>query len=193
MPRFRVKDLMINIVGEGDQGFPCELISVCGDVTYLCVEDTQGCAFTEACDCSVQTCGLTCDMTVQCTPCTQLTCGCTCSNCTACSARTCGACSAASCTVRSVGCTPRTFGCGASLRCTPTFDPARPLGPDALAVLKNELRAALARVEAEEVRLAEQMQPQTLDDVARLESKLSEALEDLQRRREELERRHENE
>lgn len=184
MARFRVKDLMISVVGEGGgDGFPCELISVCGDVTFLCVEDTQGCAFTEACNCSVQTCGVSCDLTVQCTPCTQRTCGCTCSNCTGCSPRT--------CTVFSVGCTPRSVGCGVSLKCTPTFDPTRPIGPDDLATLKGELRAALARVEAEEARLAEQMQPQTLDDVQRLESKLGEALEDLRRRRAELEGRQE--
>jgi hypothetical protein len=40
MPRFRVRDLMIN-VGEGSNGI-CEIITNCGGVTELCVEDTQG-------------------------------------------------------------------------------------------------------------------------------------------------------
>ena len=44
MPRFRVSDLMIN-VGEGAGG-GCQLITNCGGVTELCVENTQGCAFT---------------------------------------------------------------------------------------------------------------------------------------------------
>ena len=55
MPRFRVRDLMINL-GEGSGGV-CEIITNCGGVTELCVENTQGCAFTQNCNCTIQTCG----------------------------------------------------------------------------------------------------------------------------------------
>ena len=53
MPRcFRVRDLMVN-VGEGSGGV-CNIITNCGGVTELCVENTQGCAFTENCNCTIE-------------------------------------------------------------------------------------------------------------------------------------------
>lgn len=192
MQRFRVKDLMISLpaesggggVGQGG-GFPCELLSVCADITFLCVENTQGCAFTEACDCSVQTCGQTCNQTVPCTPCTQQTCGCTCTQTCGC---TCTHCTAGSmCTVRSV-CTVRTVGCGLSQIIEgPVGREQAALTAEHLGALKAQLRSALARVEAAEQRVGETLKPQTLDEVSQLETKLKEALEELQKRRAELE------
>jgi hypothetical protein len=192
MPRFRVSDLMIN-VGEGEGGFPCNIITNCAGVTELCVEATQGCAFTQNCLCTIQTaCGdeFTCRCSI-CTPCSPRTCGCTCTNCTHCSVCSvvtpCGQLSV--CTARSV-CT-LSSACGVSIRCTPTFigGVAGGLQPEHLSQLKEELRAALEQVEAQEQRLKEQMQPQTVDEVNRLEKKLTEALDELRRRREELETR----
>jgi hypothetical protein len=184
MPRFRVSDLMIN-VGEGGGDFPCELITECGGVTELCVENTQGCAFTENCRCTIRTCGFpSCEcsfcslQTCGCTPCSRgCTYGCTfCSNCTACSR-------VSVCTFRSI--------CGISVRCTPTADTTTTAGltPEYLSALKAELRATLERVEAEEERLTERLQPQTLDEVTKLEEKLNEALDELRQRRSELEGR----
>lgn len=194
MPRFRVSDLMIN-VGEGGGG-GCHLITNCGGVTELCVENTQGCAFTANCNCTIHTfCRefSACQCSI-CTPCTERTCGCTpctggctCTQCT----QTCGPVSP--CTFRTV-CTVHSL-CGQSFNCTPTFieGVGRGLQPEHLSQLKEELRATLEQVEAEEERLKEQMQPQTLDEVTELEQKLSEALEELQKRRKELERQEKGE
>lgn len=184
MPRFRVSDLMINVGEEGGGG--CQLITNCGGVTELCVENTQGCAFTENCRCTIQTCGFpSCECSycsVQSCGCTPCTGGCTnaCSVCTGCS----------SCTGRFSVCTFRSL-CGISFRCTPSLvgSVTAGLAPEDLSALKDELRATLEQVEAEERRAKEQMQPQTLDEVAQLEEKLTEALDELRQRREELERR----
>ena len=170
MPRFRVRDLMISI-GPDDDG-PCWLITQCGGVTELCVENTQGCAFPRNCNCTLAT------------ACDQFTCGCT--ACTPCSQRTC---ICTGCTGRSL-CNARSL-CGATVACTPTFVQTRggALRPEDLAELKQELRAALEEVEAEETRIAESERPQTLDEVTQLEGRLTEALVELQQRREELESR----
>ncbi len=175
MARFRVKDLMIS-VGLGDDDEPCWLITNCGGVTELCVENTQGCAFTDNCNCTIAT---PCNEFT----CNEFTCG-FCSICSPCSQRTC-LCSG--CTGRSM-CTVRSL-CGVTVRCTPTFAQTgrRRLEVEDLTELKRELRAALDRVEAEEQRLAESESPQTLDEVTQLEEKLQEALGELQRRRGELE------
>jgi hypothetical protein len=81
--------------------------------------------------------------------------------------------------------------CGISVGCTPTFIEATQtaLRPEHLGQLKEELRAALERVEAEEQRVAEQMKPQSLEEVQQLEEKLTEALAELKKRRKELEKR----
>ncbi len=179
MQRFRVSDLMIN-VGEGGGG-GCHIITNCGGVTELCVENTMGCAFTANCNCTIQTCGdVSCGF---CTPCTGRTCGCTCTACSGCTFRSCG------CTNRSI-CTAASA-CGFSIRCTPTFVEGFGAGlqPEHLAQLKEELRSTLEQVEAEEQRLKEQMQPQTLDEVTQLEQKMTDALDELRQRREELEKR----
>jgi hypothetical protein len=56
-------------------------------------------------------------------------------------------------------------------------------GPEELAALKQELRRALGRVEAHERVLDEVLQPQTEEDAALLEEKLTAALEDVRARR----------
>jgi hypothetical protein len=198
MSRFRVSDLMINVAGPvGGGGGGCNLITECGGVTELCVENTQGCAFTQNCNCTIHTaCGdeFTCMCSI-CTPCSQRTCGCTCTACSACTQCTvitpCGQLS--HCTVRTF-CTPASA-CGFTIRCTPTFVANVPGGlqPEHLSRLKDELRATLEQVEAEEERQKERMQPQTLDEVDLLEQKMTEALEELRRRREELERQEQGE
>jgi hypothetical protein len=58
-----------------------------------------------------------------------------------------------------------------------------PEGPEELAALKQELRRALGRVEAHERVLDEALQPQTEEDAALLEEKLTAALEDVRARR----------
>ena len=190
MSRFRVSDLMIN-VGEGVGG--CNIITNCGGVTELCVENTQGCAFTANCNCTIHTfCRefSACQCSI-CTPCTDRTCGCTpCTGgCTACSqcTQTCACSFRSFCTVHSV--------CGVSFNCTPTFveGAGRGLQPEHLSQLKEELRATLEQIEAEEERLKERMQPQTLDEVTQLEQKLSEAQKELQKRRKELEQQEKGE
>jgi hypothetical protein len=190
MSRFRVSDLMIN-VGEGVGG--CNIITNCGGVTELCVENTQGCAFTANCNCTIHTfCRefSACQCSI-CTPCTDRTCGCTpCTGgCTACSqcTQTCACTFRSFCTVHSV--------CGVSFNCTPTFveGAGRGLQPEHLSQLKEELRATLEQIEAEEERLKERMQPQTLDEVTQLEQKLSEAQKELQKRRKELEQQEKGE
>jgi hypothetical protein len=190
MSRFRVSDLMIN-VGEGVGG--CNIITNCGGVTELCVENTQGCAFTANCNCTIHTfCRefSACQCSI-CTPCTDRTCGCTpCTGgCTACSqcTQTCACTFRSFCTVHSV--------CGVSFNCTPTFveGAGRGLQAEHLSQLKEELRATLEQIEAEEERLKERMQPQTLDEVTQLEQKLSEAQKELQKRRKELEQQEKGE
>jgi hypothetical protein len=178
MPRFRVRDLMIN-VGEGSGGI-CEIITNCGGVTELCVENTQGCAFTENCRCTIQTCGAnSCGI---CTPCSVVTFHCDCTACSACSVVT-NPCRQTLCTARSL--------CGRSFVCTPTFVETFPgeLQVEHLALLKDELRATLEQVEAREKALSEQQQPQTLEQVDAIEKQLNEALKELKKRRAELQKR----
>src|SRR3954469_10892149 len=118
MPRFRVRDLMISVGQNGGDGGPCLLITACGGVTELCVENTMGCAFTNNCNCTLASvCDMTCHCTA-CTPCTQRTCICS------------------GCTGRSV-CNVRSL-CGATAVCTPTFAQVggRDLQPEDLAALK---------------------------------------------------------
>ncbi len=194
MPRFRVRDLMIN-VGEGSGGI-CEIITNCGGVTELCVENTQGCAFTENCDCTIQTCGLnSCGVCTPfsvvtvgcgvCTACSVVTHGCACTNCSACSL----GCSLG-CTLVTQGCRVHSL-CGRSFVCTPTFEQTFPGGLQAehLAALKDELRATLDKMEAHEKVVRERQQPQTQEQVDQVEKKLNEALEALKQRRAELQKR----
>lgn len=58
-----------------------------------------------------------------------------------------------------------------------------------LAALKEELRQALAEVEAQERVMEESMRPQTLEEADELERKLNAALDDLRAQKEELRRR----
>lgn len=182
MPRFRVRDLMIN-VGDGPGGH-CAFTN-CGGVTELCVENTQGCAFTENCRCTIHTCGV--DSCGFCTHFATFGCGCSvCSVCSHCSVVTCG-CTA--CSVVTVPCRLHSI-CGRSFVCTPTFE-AFPVDVPAehLAALKDELRATLKKMEAQEKLVNERQQPQTLEQVDQVEKKLNEALDTLKQRRAELQKR----
>jgi hypothetical protein len=58
-----------------------------------------------------------------------------------------------------------------------------------LQALKDELRATLERVDAQERNLSRHQQPQTLAQVDEIEKKLNEALEELRQRRAELQNR----
>jgi hydroxylamine reductase (hybrid-cluster protein) len=175
MPRFRVRDLMIN-VGEGSGGI-CEIITNCGGVTELCVENTQGCAFTVDCNCTIQTCGAnSCGV---CTPFATVGCGCSyCSYCTACSLGV-----TVQCRVHSI--------CGRTVVCTPTFDTLTVQGMQVehLTALKEELRKTLERMEAQEKSIKERQMPQTIEQVDQAEKKLNEGLEALKHRRSELQKR----
>jgi hypothetical protein len=177
MPRFRVRDLMIN-VGEGSGGI-CEIITNCGGVTELCVENTQGCAFTENCNCTIQTCGVN-----SCGVCTPFgTVGCLgCSFCSHCSSATVG-CQLSKCTAHSL--------CGRTFVCTPTFDATIVEGVQVehLTALKEELRTTLQRMEAHEKAVRERQMPQTVEQVDQAEKKLNEAHEALEQRRAELQKR----
>ena len=55
-----------------------------------------------------------------------------------------------------------------------------------LAMAKQQLRQALAQVEAQERVQSEAMRPQTLEEATALEEKLEEALEEVRERKEEL-------
>ena len=81
--------------------------------------------------------------------------------------------------------------CGHTIQCTPTFvqTVAGALEVDDLEALKDELRATLQRVEAQERNLRQHQRPQTLAQVDEIEQKLTEALEELRERRAELENR----
>jgi hypothetical protein len=153
---------MIN-VGEGSGGI-CEIITNCGGVTELCVENTQGCAFTENCNCTIQTCGVN-----------------SCGFCTPCSAT--NVCQLSRCTAHSL--------CGRSFVCTPTFDQTFPGGlqVEHLAALRDELRATLDKMEAQIKVVSERQMPQTPEQVDQVEKKLNEGLEALKQRRAELKKR----
>ena len=179
MPRFRVRDLMIN-VGEGSGGV-CNIITNCGGVTELCVENTQGCAFTENCNCTIQTCGFnSCGI---CTPCSgqSIVCG-GCSFCSHCSSATVG-CQISKCTAHSL--------CGRTFICTPTFDATLDEGVQVehLTALKEELRTTLQRMEAHEKAVQERQKRQSIEQIDEAERKLSEAFEELKQRRAELQKR----
>jgi hypothetical protein len=75
--------------------------------------------------------------------------------------------------------------CGGSI-----LDPGDILtNPAALSALKEQLRQTLARVEAQEQAAAEGLQPQTIEQVDQLTQQLTEGLEELKARRQELEKR----
>ena len=179
MPRFRVRDLMIN-VGEGSGGV-CNIITNCGGVTELCVENTQGCAFTENCNCTIQTCGFnSCGI---CTPCSgqSIVCG-GCSFCSHCSSATVG-CQISKCTAHSL--------CGRTFICTPTFDATLDEGVQVehLTALKEELRTTLQRMEAHEKAVQRAAKAAEHRAGRRGREEADEAFEELKQRRAELQKR----
>ena len=211
MPQFKVRDLMIHVLpgavepqqGEMPEGQgPQVAMDLCA-VTHNPLDCTPGI--------TSPLCGVGC---TDCTGCTQCT-GCTncthctgCTNCTQCSApctRQCTAgcsmqCSGA-CTFPCTGycsntCTNPSFsppvaggggqappGCGCTATrpfATTTFDPIL------LSELKAQLKRQLAQIEAAELRVGEQMQPQTLAEAEMLERKMTDAMESLRARKIEL-------
>jgi hypothetical protein len=106
------------------------------------------------------------------------------------------------CAVTAVGCALQTaqvpwtpvVGCP-PLTCLPTV--AGPVGypgpgPEELAVMKEQLRQALANIEQQEHAAAEAAQPQTEAEVETLQAKLHEALSELEKRKQELRHKSEN-
>ncbi len=78
------------------------------------------------------------------------------------------------------------------LTCQPTV--AGPVayagpGPEELAAVKDQLRRALADIEQQEREEEESMQPQTAAEVESLQTKLHEAISELEKRKEELRRK----
>jgi len=106
------------------------------------------------------------------------------------------ACDAGACT-----CTPCTGGCSPCTSCTgcTTYTPGglrwgggwwwtvqAQADPAHLAMLKQQLRSALAAVEAQEQAALEAMRPKTAEDVERLRTQLTAALEELTKKAEDL-------
>src|SRR5205807_10658985 len=109
----------------------------------------------------------------------------TCVGCTHCS-NGCTVCSN-DCTICS-GCTHPTCNhptCGLTLQ-TPQSAAST---PETLAALKAQLQQAIADIEQQEQSMAESMQPQTIAEVNDLEAKLQGSLEELKKRRAELEQK----
>ncbi len=64
-----------------------------------------------------------------------------------------------------------------------------PYAANELAILKAELQQTLAQVEAQEEAMKERMRPQTLAEAQVLEEKMVQALEELRRQKEELQKK----
>jgi len=144
MRRFRVRDLMINVLPEE------------GVLRADC--------------CQVRTAGFTLVLNPPCGPCTW--------------GETCVPCSFNPCTG---GVTPLGPGCHPAVSRITKDHVVLPRGsPEELAILRDELRQALAQVEAQERVQSEAMRPQTLDEATALEEKLEGALEEVRARKEEL-------
>jgi hypothetical protein len=162
MRQFRVRDLMINVLPEG------ELPQ--GDLQPFCkVVTLPDCVYnTEIVDCAISLC-----RTIS--RCAQVT---LLAACDADGGSSCDACVTKG-TVTTGGCKPGTGGkIGADI--------GQYL--DDLAILKAELTATLSRIETRERVVEESLRPQSLDDVQQLEEKLTGALEELRARRTEIER-----
>jgi hypothetical protein len=100
-----------------------------------------------------------------------------------------GGCDAGVCTLR-----PCTDGCS---RCTENATPCHTpttkhldlFGPEEIAVLKAELEQVVGEMSTYEERVAEQLQPQSVEEAGQLEESLTAALEEVRARRAELEQR----
>ena len=73
------------------------------------------------------------------------------------------------------------------------FAAMRPADPDAaakqLSTMKAQLKQSLAEIEEHEKRIGERSQPQTVEEIEALQSKLREALDELERRKSDLKKR----
>jgi hypothetical protein len=156
---FRIRDLMINVGPQGGLGRQV----VCGDSQAVCLDWTAD--FGEGCvDITIDpncwlpsgnpyTCGLTCNTTGP-------TCGVTCPNYT---------------------CPPVTYRCPALRASAVVVTPVnwRAFASRDLATLKEQLRTALAEVEAQEKAAEEASRPRTREEAEELEEKLKGALEEV--------------
>jgi hypothetical protein len=98
-----------------------------------------------------------------------------------------GSCEDVCITLACMPCSLQSCGGDWPTRCHPAVTRFGGFGqPEDLAVLKAQLRQALAQVEAQERVQSEMMRPQTLDEASALEEKLEAALEEVQARKEEL-------
>lgn len=157
MRQFRVRDLMINVLPEGELQPYCRVVTLpdCANNTEMVVD-----------------CGISICRTIS--RCVQVT---LLAACDADGGASCDACVTKG-TVSTGGCKPGTGGkLGADI--------GQYL--DDLAILKAELTATLSRVEARERVVEESLRPQSLDEVQQLEEKLTEALDELRERRTEIE------
>lgn len=154
MPSFKVKDLMVQIQGEGDALDAANQAQFC--------LNTRQCFFPTLCRWNTLNCGFF-------TPCFTFTCP----------WRT--RIPWEICNFQSI--------CGGSSELpiddprTPVINPPIAIGGGNLNLLREQLKQALAEVEAEARASDERLAPQTVDQVEALERKLTEALEELQARK----------
>ncbi len=188
--RFKVKDLMIAVLPEaGQPGQESQL--VCNPTLCVCTRCTE-CTLCSGCTCTgcTQCTGCTgCTPCTDCTGCTACTNGCTvCTFNSGCGGASCGCTGATGCNICSQACTACTdLTCGGFASKAPLESLVAQ--PESLALLKEQLRSAMAQVEEQERALDERMAPQSLADVDALEKKLLEALDELRARRETLQKR----
>lgn len=148
----------------------------CPTHTVICVANT----FQPPCPANTVICGNSCFLN------TTVTCGCTVR--TWCGAFTClvtGGCGPITCL--GTGCVAGS--CAGTEVCTPTIDPGPWRSQEQFAAIKEQLKQALAEVEREEKAAEEKLRPQTVAEVDSLQKRLREALSDLDKRKQELEKK----
>ena len=169
MPTFKVRDLMVNVMTEQDPQIagPCRFPTYCGFPTYCQYLTIDQCPFHTLCRYHTL---IGCDPITLCHFPTRY-----------CDWRT------DWCPLGSVD--PCGF-VSCALGSVPPWeiDPGV-VQPQDLGRLKEQLREQLARLEAAEQSAAEQMKPQTVEQIDALEQKLKDGLEELATRRKELQAR----
>ncbi len=100
-----------------------------------------------------------------------------------------------------IACKYNTYGCGGLTDCGMSDDPRTPeytetiieytrvAVAEQIPALKQQLQTALQLIEQREITVNEQLQPQTVEEVNMLESKLTEALDHLKSRKAELQKK----
>jgi hypothetical protein len=190
---FKVKDLMINVLPDvGAQRLhcpdntiiPCLANSVCVRGSCGCtVLSPQTCFGYSRPSCIVNSV-IPCTETLP-TTCFYGSCGCTVLSPQTCLWGSCGINSGITCGGFTINCVGSA--CGGSE--TPVFQGGGEVGPETLAALKEQLRQALAQVEAQERAVEESLRPQSVAEVEQLEQKMKAALEELRVRKEELQKK----